>query len=378
MEDGQAASRRQRLELGDQTRLADPGVAAEDDEVALARQHAVEPLLQVGQLVLATDQGRRLGPAHGPDDQAVLRRARVEQAGPHLPQAAGERRHRGRPIDRRLGQAAHHDGGQLGVDGDAAVVQRLGVLVGDPVEDRLRLADEGRLAGDALVEHVAEGVDVRGRVGHLAGDVLRAEVGDGADQHARAGQGVVVDAARQAEVHHGDAGHPLLTARHEDVGGLDVAVDDPARVGVREGLGDRDPDVDDARQVDRRPDHLLQAQALDHGHDIEQHARVATEVVDRDDRRVTELGDRLRLAAEAPLRIVGDPARRGDDLDRYLAAEHLVAGPIDHSHATLPELREHFIATRKRSRSSRWIAIPRNLAPTRGGPVVPPHSLVTS
>ena len=95
-----------------------------------------------------------------------------------------------------------------------------------------------------------------------------------------------------------------LLARDHDVGGLDVAVDDAARVAVVEGVGDLDADVDDVAQAQRLvADQAQQVRAADERHDEEERALVPAEVVDRDDGRVVHLRDDLGFALEALLEL---------------------------------------------------------------------------
>ena len=110
---------------------------------------------------------------------------------------------------------------------------------------------------------------------------------------------------REAEVHDADAdARAAVLARHHDVGRLDVAVDDAARVAVVEGIGDLDPDVHDLAQAQRLvADQALQVRPADERHHEEERALVAAEVVDRNDRRVVHLRDELRLALEALLEL---------------------------------------------------------------------------
>jgi hypothetical protein len=119
-------------------------------------------------------------------------------------------------------------------------------------------AGEGRLAGDELVEERSARVHVAARVEALPEDLLRRHVRRRPDRRSRpALQLASVHAAvRHAEVAElralGD--HPIVIvhARHEDdVRRLDVAVDDPALVRVREPCAHVEHDVDGAR--DREP-----------------------------------------------------------------------------------------------------------------------------
>ncbi len=95
-----------------------------------------------------------------------------------------------------------------------------------PGHDRLRRATgEGRLAGEHLVEHGAEGVDV-GAGGDLplAHRLLGTHVVRGAERHTGLGHpGVARLARRQRD---SEVGHQRPAVVQEDVLGLDVPVND--------------------------------------------------------------------------------------------------------------------------------------------------------
>ena len=88
---------------------------------------------------------------------------------------------------------------------------------------------ERRLAGDELVQHDPERVDVAALVGRIAFDLLRRHVRRRAEHRAARGHARVADRAREPEV--GDADAALLVDEH--VLRLEIAVDDA--LGVRGG-----------------------------------------------------------------------------------------------------------------------------------------------
>ena len=104
--------------------------------------------------------------------------------------------------------------------------------------DRLRRrSGEGRLAGEGLVEHAGETVDVAAPV-HVARarGLLGRHICRRPDREPRLGQLVAAgrtDGARNAEV-----GDDRMSAREHDVLGLDVAMHDVVAVRVRQRLGD--------------------------------------------------------------------------------------------------------------------------------------------
>ena len=101
------------------------------------------------------------------------------------------------------------------------------------------VAHERRPAGDHLVQHGTERVEVGHGVRVLAERLLRRHVRRGADDQPRLRDAAPVHAEGEAEV--AELRHAVLG--EEDVGGLQVAVHDAARVRVLERLGDaaRDP-----------------------------------------------------------------------------------------------------------------------------------------
>jgi hypothetical protein len=103
-------------------------------------------------------------------------------------------------------------------------------------------AGERRLAGEHLVEHAAERVDVGGRPDLVPRRLLGGHVHRRPDRHARLRElltGGIVGRARDAEV-----GDERVLAREEDVLRLDVAVDDPLLVRVVERAADLEGDAE--------------------------------------------------------------------------------------------------------------------------------------
>ncbi len=121
----------------------------------------------------------------------------------------------------------------------------------------------------------------------------------------------------------------------QDVGGLDVAVHQPARVRRVEGVGD--PRHHPRRAARRNPaalgDELLEARALHVAHGDVEPALVLARAVDRDDVRVLQARRDQRLAHEqlAEARVLG--ALGGDQLQRDLTAELGIGGAVHHPHA---------------------------------------------
>ena len=121
-----------------------------------------------------------------------------------------------------------------------------GVSVSTRDEDRLggRSGERG-LAGEHLVHHAAERVDVAARVEMAVGcTLLRTHVGG------RAQREPVSSGARPGVHGSGDAevGEHTSLALQQDVLRLDVAMDDALTLGVSERIGDRPGDPQCVRQ----------------------------------------------------------------------------------------------------------------------------------
>ncbi len=150
-----------------------------------------------------------------------------------------------------------------------------------------------------------------------------------------------LDDPRDAEVGQlRDRAAGVRRIRHEHVRRLHVAVDDPLRVGVRERLAERDPDLGDvavrqlagAQQLRHRP------AAHELGHEVGA-AVLGAGLVERHDRRVRQARGRARLLLGAPGGVV-----ERDRLDRDLAREPLVARQPDDAEGAGAELPQQPIA----------------------------------
>jgi hypothetical protein len=132
--------------------------------------------------------------------------------------------------------------------------------------------------------------------------------------------------------------------RHQDVGRLQVAMDDPLLVRGVERVADLDARLDGLIEGHRPGDGL----AVDELHHEVAAAVVLADVVQRADVRVVERRDRLRLALE-PL---GERAFHG--LHRDVAVETRVFGAIDVAHSPGASRLDNFVRTETFAGSKSW------------------------
>ena len=264
-------------------------------------------------------------------------------------QALGRRRHRsarcrergtaevaggGEAIVGVLGHRAGQDGVEARRRVRRAVMQRGRVVVEVGPQGRLvALALIRRHAGERVVEHAAQRVDVGARVEALAADLLGRDVAERPDPAAVAGgAGVRGHALGEPEV--GQVG--VVVGAEQDVGGLDVAVDDAARVRRVERAGHLGDDVRRAGRVagGARRARACAGRRLDVAHrDVERPVVALARVVDRDDVGVVDRRRGARLADEAIAEVGVLGELRGDELQRDRAIEVELERSIDHPHA---------------------------------------------
>ena len=230
-------------------------------------------------------------------DASRRRRLGLEE----MPQVLGHVAAGAVPLRRPLGQRLLADPLELAGDRVVDLAERARLGRGDLIHHLgARVAAERLPAGQELVKHDAQAEDVRAAVDAvpLAAGLLGAHVGG------RAGEpgalAVVLVLERQPEV-----GHPgLVRGVDQDIGGLDVAVDQAPRMSVVQRLGDDRRQL--GRLAERRPalpQPLGQVAALDELRDHVAEAVVGpAHVVDRHDVRVVELGQGAGLGQVEPRR----------------------------------------------------------------------------
>ncbi len=236
-------------------------------------------------------------------------------------------------IGRVLGQRLVDDGGGGGVDQRIEHGQRRRLVAQDLHQHgRLRLGLERLAVDEQLVEDQPHREDVAAVIDGVAAHLLRRHVVRRADDHAD---------LRQPRL--AGAGDPEIqdlqdvrVAAENQVGRLDVAVDDAVLVGEGEAAADLDDQLDALARVERSapPDQLGQRLARDVLHGDERLAVVLADVVDGDDVRVLQPRRQPRLALEA-LADVG--VVDAQHLDRDEAIDGRVEGQEQRAHAALAE-----------------------------------------
>ena len=203
----------------------------------------------------------------------------------------------------------------------------------DPLRDlEERPAAERVASGECLPEQDADRPDVGCGPGGLAAQPLRRDVGERSGHIPGGGQRLLLGDEREAEVEEPD--REVDAVREQDVRRLHVAVDDPARVRVREPLEDLRGRFDRVGVVELAAlERVTQRAAGDVLVGDVHVAFVPRQRVRAYAGRVTELGRGRGLALGAGAR----GARPRHDLQGDLAAVSLVVGMPDRPHAAAAE-----------------------------------------
>ncbi len=200
-----------------------------------------------------------------------------------------------------------------------------------------RLAGERQRAGEHLIQHDADRVEVAALVEIVALRLLRRDVGDAAHHHPRLrhAERVLGDRARDPEVAELDD----VVFGDQDVRRLDVAVHQPLAMRVGEAAGDLDRVVDGGqlRQHVLVAHQLAERRAVDELHHDVVRVVLAPEVVDVDDVRMGELRRRLRFVREALDEVVVLGVLIAQHLDRDPAAQQRVGTAVHERHPARPE-----------------------------------------
>ena len=186
-------------------------------------------------------------------------------------------------------------------------------------------AREGRLAHEHLVDDEAQAVDVALDRRLLALDPLRRDIHRGRVELGR--RAILFWRARDAEV--GDL--CVVVRVEQDVRRFEVGVDDALRVRERETIRDLDRDPHGIARLERTRalDPSLERATREVFHDDVRKVVDLTNVVDRHDVRMGDLGERPRFLHEpAAQRAVGCGSRV-EDLDRDVAIERGVLRQVD-------------------------------------------------
>ena len=266
-------------------------------------------------------------------------------AGQEPPQVVGQLLGRGVAPRRLLGEALQADRLQVARDPRLEPRRRHHLLVDDLPEglhDRRGL--EGGPAGEHLVEDRSQRVDV-GRRADLAGQPLRLLGGHvaGRPHHLAADGLAVLDLQPLGQAEVGDLRRAVGV--EQDVGRLQVAVDDPDAVDRADGAGERGHQLGGLAGRHRRAGQPLGERApLEHLEREVRHAADLAHLVDLDDVGMLHPGDDLGLDAESPELLGVDVEVAPDHLEGDRSLERPLEGLVDDPHAATAEQPKDFVA----------------------------------
>ena len=211
---------------------------------------------------------------------------------------------------------------------DARFLRQGDRLAHNALDQRLgTAAAKHPLAGQHLQQHQASGEHVHSFADHALADVLGSHVGRRADQ-----AGIVLPrigaANGDTEVH--DARHPRTIK--QDVGGLEVAVDNAQRMRLGQGVGHLAHQMGGTcrRHRPTRPQDVVQAAAVDVFEYQVDVAVLFAGIVDGHDVRVMELADGTGFVEQRRTqRRVG--LGKVEGLDRHFPLQLWIPGKIDHA-----------------------------------------------
>jgi hypothetical protein len=136
----------------------------------------------------------------------------------------------------------------------------------------------------------------------------------------------------------------VTVSGEKDVLGLQVPVHDAALVRGRESAGDLQREVDRLARVERRPgEPRPQGLSLEELRDGVGDVALDAEIVDGEDVRMRQGGDRLGFPLEARARFRVAREMLWQDLDRDVAIQLRVAGAIDLSHPARAQRRQNLV-----------------------------------
>ena len=201
-----------------------------------------------------------------------------------------------------------------------------------------RLAGVRQLAGQHLIEHDAEAVEIGRFVHFVLLRLLRRDVVDAAHHQPRLGQRhrLLRDGARDAEVGELDD----VVFGDEDVGRLDIAMEQTLAVCVGEAACDlrRVVDRDRLGEAAVSRDDLGERRAVDQFHHDEVRIVLVADVEGVDDVGMRELCGRFGLLVEAANELVVGGVLFAQHFDRDAPAQQDIGAAVDRRHAAFAEL----------------------------------------
>ena len=199
----------------------------------------------------------------------------------------------------------------------------------------------GQVAREHLIEHDTEGIQVAARVGIEALGLLGRDIVHGADGLTAA---LFMDILERGDAEISDLDHVVV--RNHDVLRFDVPVDDAMGVRVLQCLADLRGVVQrlDGAEYTMLRHALLERLAFDKLHDDILRLPAVADIVDRDDIRLREHGDRVRLRLEAVFQLSVRRHFIAQDLDGDIAVQLVAHGLVNDRHAAAADDLQDLVA----------------------------------